>query len=221
MRKIFILLGIFIGITLIPLVPFLLWNEALESAIAARFQIWGANPSLVFASTVGVLSVDLFLPIPSSVVSVFAVRQLTELVSPAWFGLVLAVLAVWLGMTIAALSGWIVGRIGGETAVRKLAGQEEFDRLNELAGKYGATILVLFRAVPLFAEVAALMLGCARVPFWRTFFWPVAISNLGIALVYGILGTRDNGLPLWAVLAASVVLPAAVSLFVKKIQKKW
>lgn len=214
MRKILILLGIFVGVTLVPLVPFILWNDSLETTIVAQLKSWSENPWSVFAAAVGFLGVDLVLPIPSSVISVLVVRQLSELIAPPWVGTAVAISGIWLGMTIAALSAWVVGRLGGEAVVRKLAG-EEFDQLNDLAEKYGATILVLFRAVPLFAEAAALLLGCARVPFWRTFFLPIALSNLGIALVYGILGTQNNGLPLWAILLASIVLPATVSVVAK------
>ncbi len=219
MRKTFVLLGIFIVVTLVPLIPFLLWNESMEKGIAARLLAWGNDPGAVMGLTVGALSVDLFLPVPSSVVSVFAARRLSELYVPAWQGTALAIFAVWLGMTIAALSGWLVGRIGGEAVVRKMAGEEEFQRLNEKARQYGAAILVLFRAVPLCAESAALLLGCLRIPFWRSFFWPVALSNLGIALVYGILGAQTKDLPFWIVLVASIALPAAVSVVVRSVQK--
>lgn len=202
-------------VLLIPLIPFIIWNEALENAVINWTESCGNNPWIISGGTIGLLTVDLFVPIPSSVLSVFCSRQLSLIIQPSWLGLSVSVLVIWLGMTLGALSAYIVGKLGGERFARYFAGEEEFARIQDLGNRRGAAILVVLRAAPLFAEAAALVLACSGVKFWRVFFVPVALSNLGIALIYALLGCADNGLPLWAVFVASIALPAAVSIAAK------
>jgi len=61
--------------------------------------------------------------------------------------------------------------------------------------------------MPVLAEAAVLLMGTARLS-WRQFFPAVALSNLGIAPVYAVLGhfARSQGQFAWA-LAASIALP--------------
>ena len=202
-------------ILLVPLVPFLLWEEPIEQGI----QFWSSanaqDPWLVSLAAVVLFLVDLFLPIPSSVVSVLTTYSLSTHIQPPTLGVVLAIGVIWLGMTLGALLAWTIGKLGGEALTRRFVGEEDFQLLQKISEKYGATVLVLLRAVPLFAEASVLMLSLAGVRFWRTFFWPIALSNLGIAAIYGLLGSAQNGLPLWAIFAASIALPAIVTLGAK------
>ncbi|MDO4551492.1 MAG: VTT domain-containing protein [Planctomycetia bacterium] len=202
-------------ILLIPLIPFLIWNDALEKMVVAWTESVENHPWLICGGTVFLLSVDLFVPIPSSVLSVFCSHQLSSMVEPGWVGLFVAVFVIWLGMTSAAMIAYVIGKLGGEKLARYFVGEEEFQRVQEVGNRRGAVILVILRAVPLFAETAALVLACSGVRFWRVFFWPIALSNMGIALIYAILGSADNGLPFWMVFAASIILPAAVTLIAK------
>jgi 3-dehydroquinate synthase len=68
-------------------------------------------------------------------------------------------------------------------------------------------VLIVTRALPILAEAAVLLMGAARLP-WRQFLPAIMLSNLGIALVYSILGrlARDRGQLLWAI-AVSIALP--------------
>lgn len=201
----------------IPLIPFLLWEESLERWCEEWLQIYGNAPLPFSLATIFLLTVDLFLPIPSSVLSVLLARTLTTHLTPAWLGLLATVGVLWTGMTCAALLAWGLGKLGGEHLARKIAGEEDFLRLQQFSKKYGVWILIWLRAVPLFAEASVLVLSISGVPFWRVFFLPVAWSNLGIALVYGLLGHSENGLPLGMVVLASILLPVTVSWIAKNV----
>lgn len=203
----------------IPVIPFLLWNNILEQAVNIWKEQAQLKPYQIILMTVILLTTDLVLPIPSSIVSVFTSHELSRLITPSWFGLILAVLTVWLGMTLAALTAWMLGKLGGRKLALRMAGEKDFSTLNALSEKYGAYILVLLRAVPVFAEASVLVLAVTEVHFWHVFFWPVALSNLGIALVFCTLGTQDNGLPLWMVFLASVLIPAIISVTAKILLK--
>ena len=214
MKSVRLYVLIFLAVVL-PLVPFLIWNEPLESASRAWLEKYGNNPWAVSSGAVALLTVDLFLPVPSSVVSVLTARCLSTFVAPAWLGLLAAAGVLWLGMMSGAMLAWVLGKCGGETLARRWVGESEFQRLRDFGEKYGPIVLVLLRAVPLFAEASVLVLSVSGVRFWRVFFLPIALSNLGIAAVYVFLGSAQNGLPLSVVLLASIALPAAVSLAAK------
>ncbi len=209
------LILILIIVLLIPLIPFILWNQSIEESVVHWTTTCSNDPLLISGATIGLLTVDLFLPIPSSVLSVFVTRQLSTIISPSWLGMIISILVIWTGMTLGALSAWLVGKFGGEAIARRFAGEEQFTQIQEISNRHSAAILVILRAVPLFSEAAALAMACSGVHFWKKFFCPIALSNAGIALIYGLLGTTDNKLPLWAIIIASIALPATVSLIAK------
>ena len=182
---------------LVPVVPFLSFGPWLES----RVEGWldpPPPPRLVALGTVAILSTDILLPVPSSVVSTVAGAQL---------GIVGATAASWLGMTLGAMLGFALARAFGRPLAARFSSHDDLDRMDALARHYGAWILILTRALPVLAEAAVLILGTTQLS-WRRFLVPVALSNLGIAAVYAVLGhyARSQGeMPL--ALAASIALP--------------
>lgn len=182
---------------LVPIVPFLGFGDWLEGAIE-RWLDPPPPPAMVALATVGLLSTDILLPIPSSVVSTVAGAQL---------GIVGATLASWLGMTLGATLGFLLARAFGRPLAERFSSSDDLDHMDALARHYGVWILIGTRALPVLAEAAVLLLGTARLS-WRRFFPAVALSNLGIALVYAVLGhfARSQGQFAWA-LAASIALP--------------
>ncbi len=181
----------------VPVVPFLLAGEHLEQ----QLKIW-LQPDLdritVFWFVVAALSTDVLLPIPSSVVSTFAGSQL---------GAPLATLASWLGMTIGATIGFVLARAVGRPLAVRLVEPSDLDRLELLTRRFGPKTLVLCRALPVLAEASILLVGAMRLPA-PTFFVPVALANLGIALAYSLLGSysAERGLLFWAIVGA-IALP--------------
>ncbi|MEX0677554.1 MAG: VTT domain-containing protein [Pirellulales bacterium] len=182
---------------LVPIVPFLGFGPWLEG----RIEGWldpPPPPGMVALGTVALLSTDVLLPIPSSVVSTVAGAQL---------GIALATLASWLGMTLGAAAGFVLARAFGRPLAERLSSADDLDHLDAVSRRYGAWILIVTRAMPILAEAAVLLLGAAGLP-WRR-FWPATmLSNLGIAAVYSVLGhfARGGGqMPL--AIAASIALP--------------
>jgi uncharacterized membrane protein YdjX (TVP38/TMEM64 family) len=156
---------------------------------------------------VGLLSTDVFLPIPSSVVSTLAGSQL---------GLGWATATSWIGLNLGAGLGFFVGRRWGRPMAERLAGHEELERMWPLADQFGAILLVFTRALPVLAEATVLLLGLQRLA-WRRFWPPVLLSNLGIAIGYAWMGSRaasQEWLPL--ALSLSVALPLLATWAVKR-----
>ena len=191
---------------LVPIVPFVLFGDALEQWVRSWIDP-DAEPSTVIAMVVGVLSTDIFLPVPSSFVSTLAGKQL---------GIVVATLASWTGMTIGAVLGFVLARWCGRPLAERFADGKDLGEMDAASQRYGPTLLVVLRPVPVMAEASVLIVGVNRLA-WPNFLWPVMISNLAIALVYSTLGHLAN-LQAWLVpaLVISVAIPAVLTIVARK-----
>ncbi len=141
---------------------------------------------------------DILLPVPSSLVSTFAASQL---------GVVAATAVSWLGMTLGAMIGFYLAKTWGRALAVRLAAPDDLEQMDRLGRHYGAWIVVFTRALPVLAEAAVLLAGATQLA-WRQFLPGVMLSNLGIAVVYSLLGAwaqTQHQLPL--ALAASIALP--------------
>ncbi|MDX1964597.1 MAG: VTT domain-containing protein [Pirellulales bacterium] len=184
-------------VVLVPLVPFLLWDDALTAwwqNMANRPVGDGYFAGAAFLA----LAADIALPIPSSLVGTAAG---TRLFWPV------AVAVIWTGLTLGALAGFFLARWWGAALVMRLCSPADQARLTQLVKKNGVWALILTRPLPILAEATILICGAARLP-WRQFLWPILWSHLGLAIVYATLGTVGASLRLdWLALVASVILP--------------
>lgn len=182
---------------LVPVVPFMLFGEAIE----AHVEDWLSPPPpdwQLALLTVGVLSTDILLPVPSSLVSTLAGAQL---------GIAAATAVSWLGMTLSAALGFGLARGFGRTLALRYCRPDDLARLDRFGQHYGAWTIVLTRALPVLAEAAVFVVGLSELS-WRRFLPAMMLSNLGIALAYALLGhfARSQG-ALGLALAASIALP--------------
>lgn len=182
---------------LVPVVPFLVFGDRLEGQIEA----WLSPPPPAWQLallTVGVLSTDILLPVPSSVVSTLAGAQL---------GIVPATAASWLGMTISAALGFALARWWGRPLALRFSSADDMDQLGRFGDRLGRATIVATRALPVLAEAAVFVVGLSGLG-WRRFLPVAMLSNLGIALVYSVLGyLADSQGELPLALAASIALP--------------
>jgi uncharacterized membrane protein YdjX (TVP38/TMEM64 family) len=190
---------------LIPFIPFLLLEESIEALVSRWISSPPSRPT-VFVLVVAILATDVFLPIPSSLVSTAAGTQLSVGV---------ATLASWLGMTAGAVLGFAAARAFGRPLAVRLSSQHDLAALDRWSEKFGPWILVLFRALPVLAEASVLLLGTTRLAWWR-FLTPVALANLGIAAAYSWLGFFGQTQNMTAyVLAGSIALPVLAAAIVR------
>ena len=168
------LVWILIGV--VVLVPFVLFEQQFDRIAASAAETgrasWGAG--LVIAA---LLSLDVFLPVPSSVVSTAA---------GVLFGLVRGTLLVWAAMTASCLIGYGIGARASAAAAR-FVGRDSLERAAALTRRHGGWALVLCRPVPLLAEASVVFAGLVDAPFTR-FLGIVTAANLGIALAYAAFG---------------------------------
>jgi uncharacterized membrane protein YdjX (TVP38/TMEM64 family) len=177
MSRLFRTLLLITLVLLVPVLPLLLLGGSRDREIEQwmqRFQ----SPTGTAVVVVGLLSADVLLPVPSSIVSTIAGARL---------GPVTGTVASWLGMTLGATLGFAVARIWGRPLAVRLSGEKELRRVEILSSRYGPAILALTRALPILAEASVLLMGLHRLSWWR-FVLPVALANLGISVGYAALG---------------------------------
>ena len=181
----------------VPIIPFLLFGERVNAWLAQ----WSASPGsepIVAATVIVLLATDVFLPIPSSVVSTLAGSQL---------GAVSGTAVTWAGMTAGAVIGFAIARRFGPRLVKWLTRTDDLDRTTRLVERFGPVLLVIGRGVPVLAEATVLWFGMHGLS-WKKFLPPVLLANLGLALAYclfGELAQRYDSLPL--ALAVAIGLP--------------
>jgi len=158
------------------LVPFFLFEDQFN-ALAGRISSGEVSTSVAALAIGGLLALDVFLPVPSSIVSTAAGVLL---------GLGLGAAVVWIGMMAGCLVGYFVGVYSAPLA-RRLVGPASLARAAELANRHGAWAVVLCRPVPVLAEATVVFAGLVRAPIGR-FLFVTAASNLGIAAGYAAIG---------------------------------
>jgi len=174
----------------IGLLPFVLFGEQFE---AFGKQITQSDTSrwLVAAAVFSLLALDVFLPVPSSIVSTGAGVLL---------GFAAGTTVVWSGMMAGCLVGYAVGS-RGSAAAKRLVGEDGIARAADLVERYGDLTIVLCRPVPVLAEASVVFAGLVRADYGR-FLRLTATSNLGIAAGYGAVGAYSRRLDTYSFLIA-------------------
>lgn len=181
----------------IPIVPWLVIGFPFETRLEETID-GVADPATAALLVVGLLSTDVFLPVPSSVLSTLGGEVL---------GFVAGTAASFAGLTLGAVFGFALARIAGRPLMARLASAADIERIDRLSSRMGPALLMVTRPIPVFAEAAVLFFGATGLS-WRRFLLPVAATNLAIAAAYSALGSWVH-LPV--ALALSIVLPVAAT----------
>jgi uncharacterized membrane protein YdjX (TVP38/TMEM64 family) len=187
------------------LLPFVLF-EAQFDAVAARITASGTSRSLAAGGIFALLALDVFLPVPSSIVSTAA---------GALFGAAPGTLLVWSGMMAGCLLAYVVG-VRAVGAARWIVGADNLARSEALMRKYGESAIVLCRPVPVLAEATVIFAGIVRAPFAR-FAALTAVSNLGVALGYSAFGAFSMRINSFVVAFLGAILLPGIVLGISRI----
>lgn len=172
MRWFWLVIGLFAAI----LVPFFLFGDYFDglASLAAEHRLSTPVAVTVIA---GLLALDVFLPVPSSVVSAAA-----GVLLGFWWGTAV----VCAGMTVSCALGYVVGA-RSTSLTRRLVGEAGLARAADGARRHGLVALALCRPVPVLAEASVVLAGTTGVRLGR-FLLVCAWSNLGVAVVYAGVG---------------------------------
>jgi membrane protein DedA with SNARE-associated domain len=167
---------LWIALLALILVPFFLFEDWF-TVVAARITDHATSRGWAAAVIGALLASDVFLPVPSSLVSAAAGVTL---------GFWPAMLLIWSSMTLACGLGYGFGRVSA-AAARRFVGDAGIARATRLAADYGDYAIVMCRPIPVLAEASVIVAGLVHRPVAR-FLLLTIWSNLGIAVVYAAIG---------------------------------
>lgn len=200
------LLGLFLLLALVVLVPFAIWGSGFEQSFTpegAAAWLAGYGP---WASVAGILLLmsDLVLPIPATAV----MAALGFVYGPAAGGLIAS-----LGSFLSGALGYLLCRWFGRPVAVRLLGPEDLMEGERLFARVGAWLVVLSRWLPIFPEVIACLAGLARMPP-LSFFAALACGSAPLGFVFAAIGHAGVSHPVLAI-ALSAGLPPLLWLAVQ------
>ena len=191
---------LFLGLTALIIIPFIVYGQEFEEYSGLLFSK-KLHSAAIVATIIALLTADIFLPIPSSIVGVFSGYSL---------GLCGGAAANWCGLMLGSTLAYAFGAGFKSTLGNRLFSAHELSQAKFLASKIGDSGLVLVRAVPVLAELSTIGAGFTGFPA-RRYFVLMALSNLGLATAYAYIGslTRESG-GFAIFFGASIILPSFV-----------
>ena len=176
------------------------WMESQwVSAQILRIQAMPAGRAWAAAVIAGLLTADLFLPVPSSVLMTLA-------------GAVLGFTMGWIVNLVGAMGSAALGfglcRRWGRPMFERLVSPRDAERITRFFERYGVWAILLSRSVPMLTEIMSCMAGFSALR-GRLFFAVALLGTWPLCMVYAWAGHRalDASAIGWAVLMA-FVLPA-------------
>lgn len=185
-------------VLLAVLVPFLLFGDRIGYWTQATIE--DAEDPTVALLAILLLAGDVFLPVPSSLVSLSAGGAL---------GLWLGSAAIWTGMTLGCLVGWAAGRGLLAPVDRAIALQQK----NQPT--WGVWSLILCRPIPVLAEMSVLVTAARGMGLWAHTM-ACGLANIPIAVIYAHFGAALLGDVPGALLFGAAVLVSAVGLLLQR-----
>jgi uncharacterized membrane protein YdjX (TVP38/TMEM64 family) len=195
---------VFTAVLTVPVLPLIVLGLAFEDRVEAWLMAAQVTPAARAGLVIGLLAIDIFLPIPASAISTWAGGVL---------GVVAGAAASTMGMTLGAVVGFAVARAWGAPIARRLAGGHDLEQTASLARRIGPLALIVTRALPILAEACVLLMGMSRLS-WRRFLPPTILANLLISIIYAACGQyfqSVNALPIAIVASGTVPLGVALA----------
>lgn len=163
----------------------------IENVFGFSFEPWArswmADAGVSGAAVViGLLAVDIFIPVPSSIIMVL---------SGAAFGVVWGSLLAFVGSIGGEWLGFeLARRYGTSLSARFIGDEAERRRMNDLLVTHGAAAIAVTRALPVVMETMSIVAGLSPMRR-RTFLIASAIGTAPIVVVYAYAGamSRETG----------------------------
>jgi 3-dehydroquinate synthetase len=202
--------GLIVALLMIAIVASHLLFEEPVHAFVNHHSSAASNPLGIAVAIFTGLATDILLPIPSSVLSIWAVIN---------YGFISGFVLVWLGMSTACILGYLLGAGAGNRFLMRFFSTQDIHSAQQLTQRYGTGALIFSRAVPVLAEASVVAAGIARMPF-AAFLRVTLLSNAGIALAYSAAGAWANASTSFILaFAGSIILPMSALGIFRFVQK--
>ena len=154
-------------------------ESVLHMSLVYDVRVMLTEPSVLTAlAIVGLLGLDLFLPIPSSVVMVL---------SGSMFGVYVGGGLSLLGMLAGNILGFELARKYGLGVSERLVGRVELNKMHRTFARYGPAAIMVSRPVPVVMETVSLIAGLSAMSR-RTFLLASGCGTVPVCFVYAYAG---------------------------------
>jgi uncharacterized membrane protein YdjX (TVP38/TMEM64 family) len=192
------LLYIFFGLAVLFLIPFLIWGEHFEAVFSQQGSVaWlRGYGDHAWLAAVLLLILDLFLPIPATAV----LAALGIIYGPLAGGAIGAS-----GSVLSGILAYGLCRLLGRAAARRILGERDLQRGEQLFVRIGGWLVILSRWLPMLPEIIACMAGLLRMPA-GLFALALICGSLPPAFTFAAVGHLGADRP-WLTLLLSALLP--------------
>ena len=167
--------GIFFFLCLFIILLFVLFGNA-EQWIETRLQTTSSKAAFSLLSF-AVLSSDIILPVPSSLVMILNGKVL---------GIVLGSLVSLAATQLSSMIGFYLGRKSSPLADRLFSTRDK-QISNHLFDRFGNLAIVVSKSIPVISEAVSIMSGTTSLTY-RQFFVYSVVGNAIISVVYAVSG---------------------------------
>ena len=152
---------------------------------------------IVAVIVIGLLVADLFIAVPTMTVTLLA---------GYFLGPVFGALAAATGMITAGVLGYVISNRFGRSILRRIITDEgRLHEMEQVFSRYGLTVLMICRAMPILPEVSCCLAGITRMRF-VTFGFGYLVGTLPYVVVCTWLGAQSSASdPMPAIWGAAVV----------------
>jgi uncharacterized membrane protein YdjX (TVP38/TMEM64 family) len=141
---------------------------------------WMTAPSAgVALFSLGLLFLDVVLPIPASLVMI---------ANGAVFGFPLGMLLSLVGGIGATITGFAIGKQGSKRVLTKIVPPEQRLAANQMFKEWGMVAIVVTRPIPLLSETTSIMAGTSQMPLRQIIVSSIA-GYLPTAALYAFTGS--------------------------------
>ncbi len=190
-------LGVAVLTAALFMLTFVLWGGRLETLFSAEAcAAWFEEiRSVAWAAAIGLLVVDLLLPIPAT--GVMAALG-------SVYGVALGAAVGTVGSAAAGLLGYGLARLGGRGAAGWIADEQEQARFRAFFDRWGGFAVIASRILPILPEVVAVLAGLAGMRL-RRFTAALLLGTAPTALLFAWLGHASRNRPWWGMVVAILV----------------
>jgi membrane protein DedA with SNARE-associated domain len=196
-------------ILLLILIPFFLFGDQIESWTEQFLETSSDKQGLIALVLGGLLSLDIILPTPSSLVMVAC-----GFILGFWKGFLVA----FIGNTISVILGYWLGANAGRLITSKWVGEEECEQLEDLYNRIGDWVIVVSRAVPVMAETSVIFAGMSKMKYSR-FILMATLSNLALSAVYAFVGAFSGNVNSFLLAFFGAILLPALAMLITRTRR--
>ncbi len=195
------LLALVLVLAVLVGLPFALWGERIEAwlSVEGAAEWMRGYGGWAWAAGMGLIALDIFLPIPATAI----MAALGVIYGPLVGGAISA-----LGSVLAGLVGYGLCRAIGPRLAERLAGARGMADARRLFERWGGWMVAASRWLPVLPETVSFLAGLARMPFWR-YLAALACGAVPLGFAFATIGAVGAEAPVLT-LAVAALAPLAL-----------